>query len=123
MSTTIYHNPKCGTSRNVLEMIRSTGDEPEIIEYLKTPPDRETIRAIAKRANLSIRDLLRERGTPYHELGLDDLDLSDEALLDAIEAHPILLNRPIVVTSKGAVLARPKETVIPILENPPTQVE
>ncbi len=121
MSTVIYHNPKCGTSRNVLEIIRSTGDEPEVIEYLKTPPSRERIQEIAKMAGATIRDFLRERGTPYHELGLDDRDLSDTALLDAIEAHPILLNRPIVVTSKGAVLARPKETVIPFLEKPPTQ--
>ncbi len=118
MSTIIYHNPKCGTSRNVLAIIRATDEEPEIVEYLKNPPSRERITELAAAAGLAIRDLLRERGTPYHELGLDDKDLSDDALLDAIEAHPILLNRPIVETSKGTVLARPKDKVIPILEKP-----
>ncbi len=118
MTTIIYHNPKCGTSRNVLAMIQSTGEKPEVIEYLKNPPSRERIQEIAELANVSIRDLIREKGTPYFELGLDDVDLDDEALLDAIEAHPILLNRPIVVTSKGALLARPKERVAEILEKP-----
>lgn len=99
-------------------MIRATGDEPTVIEYLETPPSRETIRDVANQAGINVRDLLRERGTPYEELGLDDPSLNDDELLDAIELHPILLNRPIVVTSKGAVLARPKETVIPILEKP-----
>ncbi len=118
MSTTIYHNPKCGTSRNVLAMIRATGDEPKVIQYLKKPPSSERIREIAQLAGVSIRELVRERGTPFHELGLDDPDVTEDDLLVAIAEHPILLNRPIVVTSKGAMLARPKEKLVSILENP-----
>lgn len=118
---TIYHNPKCGTSRNVLAMIRASGEEPVVIEYLKAPPSRETIRRLAADAGLTIREVLREKGTPFAELGLGNPDLTDEQLLDAIEAHPILLNRPFVVTPKGTRLARPSETVLDLLENPPVR--
>ncbi len=114
----IYHNPKCGTSRNVLAMIKQSGSEVEIIEYLKTPPSRDEIKAMVADAGISLRDALRQKGTPYDELGLDDLSLDDEKLLDAIEANPILLNRPFVVSSKGTVLARPSEKVLTVLENP-----
>jgi arsenate reductase len=118
MKTTIYHNPACGTSRNTLAMIRATGTEPTIIEYLKTPPTREELRALVQRMGIPLRDLLRQKGTPYAELGLGKPELSDDALLDAIEAHPILINRPIVVTDKGARLCRPSELVIDLLDNP-----
>lgn len=111
----IYHNPACGTSRNTLAMIRNAGIEPHVIEYLKTPPTRTMIRDLAKRAGLSIRDLLREKGTPYAELGLGDLTLDDEALLGAIAEHPILLNRPIVVSPRGVRLCRPSEAVLDLL--------
>ncbi|KRB58789.1 arsenate reductase [Rhizobium sp. Root708] len=117
MTTTIYHNPACGTSRNTLAMIRQSGEEPEVIEYLKTPPSRETLMEIVAAMGGSVRALLREKGTPYAELGLDDLTLSDDQLLDAMLAHPILINRPIVVTEKGARLCRPSETVLEILPN------
>ena len=117
--TTIYHNPKCSTSRNVLAILRDAGEAPEVIDYLTTPPDRETVRRLATDAGLTIRQALRERGTPYAELGLDDPSLTDDQLLDAIEAHPILLNRPFVVTAKGTRLARPAETVFEIMRNPP----
>ncbi|WHA41027.1 arsenate reductase (glutaredoxin) [Agrobacterium larrymoorei] len=115
MTVTIYHNPACGTSRNTLAMIRQSGEEPTVIEYLKTPSSRQDIAALAEKIGVPLRALLREKGTPYAELGLADESLSDEALLDAIEAHPILLNRPIVVTEKGARLCRPSEVVLEIL--------
>jgi arsenate reductase len=118
MSVTIYHNPACGTSRNTLAMIRATGTEPVIIEYLKTPPTRDELRALVERMGIPLRDVLRQKGTPYAELGLDDATLSDDALLDAIEAHPILINRPIVVTSKGVRLCRPSELVLDLLDAP-----
>lgn len=115
MDVVIYHNPDCGTSRNTLAMIRNAGVEPHVIEYLKTPPSCRMVRELVDRAGLSLRQALREKGTPYAELGLDDLSLSDEALLDAIEAHPILLNRPFVVTPKGVRLCRPSERVLDLL--------
>jgi arsenate reductase len=118
MSVTIYHNPGCGTSRNTLAMIRATGTEPTIIEYLKTPPTREELLDLVKSMGIRLRDILRQKGTPFAELGLDDPSLSDDALLDAIEAHPILINRPIVVTSKGVRLCRPSETVLDLLDAP-----
>ena len=118
MDVVIYHNPNCGTSRNTLAMIRNAGIEPHVIEYLKTPPSLRMVRELVDRADLTPRQALREKGTPYAELGLDDLLLSDEALLDAIEAHPILLNRPFVVTPKGVRLCRPSEVVMEILPNP-----
>jgi len=111
----IYHNPECGTSRNTLALILNAGIEPHVIEYLKTPPSRVMLISLAKRMGLSLRDLLREKGTPYHELGLDDHNLQDDKILDAMMAHPILINRPIVVTSIGVKLCRPSETVIDIL--------
>jgi arsenate reductase (glutaredoxin) len=115
MDTTIYHNPACGTSRNTLALIRAAGIEPTIIEYLKTPPGRDTIRSLAQATGNPLRALLREKGTPYADLGLADPALSDDQLLDAIEAHPILLNRPIVVTPKGTRLCRPSEAVLALL--------
>jgi arsenate reductase len=118
MTVTIYHNPACGTSRNTLAMIRATGAEPVIIEYLNTPPTRETLQDLVQRMGVPLRAILRQKGTPYAELGLDDPTLSDDALLDAIEAHPILINRPIVVTPKGVRLCRPSETVLELLEAP-----
>lgn len=118
MSVTIYHNPDCGTSRNTLEMIRRSGDAPIVIEYLKTPPSRAMRVALIEAAGLSVRAALREKGTPYAELGLGDESLTDAALLDAMEAHPILMNRPFVVTPKGVRLCRPSEVVLDILPNP-----
>ncbi|MCO4316249.1 arsenate reductase (glutaredoxin) [Phyllobacterium sp. 21LDTY02-6] len=118
MTVTIYHNPSCGTSRNVLALIRNAGIEPTIIEYLKTPPARQELKDLISKAGLTVRQALREKGTPFAELGLGDPSLDDEQLLDAIEAHPILLNRPFVVTEKGARLARPSETVLDILPGP-----
>jgi arsenate reductase (glutaredoxin) len=115
MDAIIYHNPACGTSRNVLAMIRNSGVEPHIIEYLKCPPTRVLLTQLLARAGLTVRQILREKGTPYHDLGLGDLSLSDDALLDAIETHPILMNRPLVVTSKGVRLCRPSETVLDLL--------
>ena len=112
---TIYHNPTCGTSRNTLAMIRNSGVEPAIIEYLKTPPTREVLADLIARMGIPVRDLLREKGTPYAELGLDEPALTDEALLDAMMAHPILINRPIVVTLMGVRLCRPSELVLDIL--------
>ena len=112
---TIYHNPACGTSRNVLSLIRNAGIEPAVIEYLKTPPSREELKSLIARIGIPVRALLREKGTPYHELGLDDPSLGDDQLLDAMMAHPILINRPIVVTPLGVKLARPSETVLEIL--------
>jgi arsenate reductase len=118
MAVTIYHNPACGTSRNTLAMIRQSGEEPLIIEYLKTPPSREALVGLMAAMQLGPRGILRERGTPYAELGLDDPSLTDEALLDAMMAHPILINRPIVVADKGVRLCRPSERVLDLLDNP-----
>ncbi len=112
---TIYHNPACGTSRNTLGLIRNSGEEPTVIEYLKTPPDRARLTKLLADAGLSVRDVLREKGTPYTELGLDDPKWTDEQLLDFIELHPILINRPIVVTPLGTRLCRPSEAVLDIL--------
>ncbi len=116
MTVTIYHNPTCGTSRNTLAMIRATGAEPIAIEYLKTPPSRDALRGLMARMGVPLRAILREKGTPFAELGLGDPSLADDALLDAIEAHPILINRPIVVTPKGVRLCRPSETVLDLLD-------
>ena len=118
MSVTIYHNPDCGTSRNTLAMIRQSGVEPAIIEYLKMPPSRERIKELIAAMGISVRELLRQRGTPYQDLGLDDPKWTDEQLIDQMLAHPILINRPIVVTEKGVKLCRPSETVLPLLPNP-----
>jgi arsenate reductase len=115
---TIYHNPACGTSRNTLALIRNAGIEPTVIEYLYTPPAREQLVALIAAAGLSVREALREKGTPFHELGLGDPALSDEQLLDAMMAHPILINRPFVVTSLGTRLCRPSELVLDILPQP-----
>ena len=115
---TIYHNPACGTSRNTLAMIRASGVEPEVIEYLKTPPSRERLIELLTQMDIMPRDLLREKGTPYADLNLADLTLSDTVLLDAMLQHPILINRPIVVTTKGAKLCRPSELVLELLDNP-----
>jgi arsenate reductase (glutaredoxin) len=115
MDIVIYHNPDCGTSRNTLGMIRNAGIEPHVIEYLKTPPARALLQQLITRMEMSVRDLLREKGTPYHELGLGNEALGDEVLLDAMMAHPILINRPIVVTPKGVRLCRPSERVLDLL--------
>jgi len=112
---TIYHNPKCGTSRNTLALIRNSGAEPEVIEYLQDPPGRERLLELVGQMGIRLRDVLRRKGTPYDELGLDDPALTDEALLDAIAAHPILIERPIVVTPLGTRLCRPSERVLDIL--------
>jgi len=117
MPVTIYHNPACGTSRNTLAMIRASGVEPTVIEYLKTPPTREKLQEIISKTGGNIHALIREKGTPYAELGLDNPHLSEEALLDAMLQHPILINRPIVETSKGIKLCRPSELVLGILDN------
>ncbi|MBB5694129.1 arsenate reductase (glutaredoxin) [Muricoccus pecuniae] len=118
MTITIYHNPACGTSRNTLALIRNSGLEPEIVEYLKTPPSRERLAELIRRMDVPVRDVLREKGTPYDELGLGDPSLTDDQLLDAMMAHPILINRPIVVTPIGVRLCRPSETVLSILPSP-----
>ncbi|WP_050461407.1 arsenate reductase (glutaredoxin) [Herbaspirillum autotrophicum] len=118
MPVTIYHNPACGTSRNTLALIRNTGDEPEIIEYLQHPPSRETLLGMIRDAGLTVRQAIREKGSPYAELGLDNPQLSDELLLDAMLAHPILINRPFVVTANGTRLCRPSELVLDILTRP-----
>jgi len=115
---TIYHNPACGTSRNVLALIRNSGEEPTIIEYLKTPPGRETLKQLILAMGESVRAVLREKGTSYAELGLDDLKWSDEQLIDFMLQHPILMNRPIVVTPLGTRLCRPSEVVLDILPQP-----
>ncbi|ALJ08338.1 MAG: arsenate reductase (glutaredoxin) [Caulobacteraceae bacterium] len=115
MDIIIYHNPTCGTSRNALELIRHLGIEPHVIEYLKSPPSRAMVAWLAERTGAPLRDLLREKGTPFAELGLDAPGLTDEQLLDAIEAHPILLNRPIVVSPLGVGLCRPSEAVLDLL--------
>ena len=118
MSVTIYHNPSCGTSRNTLAMIRQSGEQPEVIEYLKNPPDRARLIELTRAMGISVRALLRERGTPYAELGLADPKWSDDQLLDFMLAHPILINRPIVVTPKGVKLCRPSEVVLDLLDHP-----
>ncbi|KTW02063.1 arsenate reductase (glutaredoxin) [Sphingomonas sanguinis] len=111
----IYHNPECGTSRNALAMIRNAGIEPHVVEYLKTPPSRALLAELIDRAGITPRDLLREKGTPYAELGLGDTSLSDDALVDAMMAHPILINRPLVVSPLGVKLCRPSEAVLDML--------
>ncbi|RAN42728.1 arsenate reductase [Herbaspirillum rubrisubalbicans] len=116
--TTIYHNPACGTSRNTLAMIRNSGEEPTVIEYLQHPPSREQLTKMIRDAGLTVREAIRQKGTPYAELGLDKLDLTDDQLLDAMLAHPILINRPFVVTTIGTRLCRPSELVLDILSNP-----
>lgn len=118
MTVTIYHNPACGTSRNTLAMIRQSGEDPVVIEYLKTPPSRERLIALIKAMNIPVRALLREKGTPFAELGLADPALSDDQLLDAMMVHPILINRPIVETSKGVRVCRPSEAVLELLQDP-----
>jgi len=118
MTTTIYHNPACGTSRNTLALIRNSGEEPTVIEYLQHPPSRDTLITLIKDAGLTVREAIRQKGTPYAELGLDNPALTDEQLLDAMLANPILINRPFVVTSKGTLLCRPSEAVLDILPNP-----
>jgi arsenate reductase len=111
----IYHNPACGTSRNALAMIRNAGIEPHVVEYLKTPPSRALLESLIARAGIGARALLREKGTPYAELGLDNPNLTDEQLVDAMMAHPILINRPLVVSPLGVRLCRPSETVLDLL--------
>jgi arsenate reductase (glutaredoxin) len=118
MTITIYHNPDCGTSRNTLAMIRQSGEEPEVVEYLNTPPTRERLAELIRAAGLTVRQALRQKDTPYDALGLADPALSDDALLDAMMAHPILINRPFVVTPRGVRLCRPSELVLEILPNP-----
>ena len=115
---TIYHNPQCGTSRNTLALIRNSGAEPEVIEYLKTPPTRDTLRALIAQMAISVRELMRSKEAIYAELALDNPALSDDVLIDAMLAHPILINRPIVVTPLGARLCRPSEAVLDILPLP-----
>jgi arsenate reductase len=118
VTVTIYHNPACGTSRNTLAMIRQSGEEPVVIEYLKTPPSRERLVELLRKMGMTPRGLLREKGTPYAELALADPKWTDNALIDAMMKHPILINRPIVETPRGARLCRPSETVLQILPNP-----
>jgi arsenate reductase len=118
LSVTIYHNPSCGTSRNTLAMIRQSGAEPEVIEYLKNPPTRERLRELAAAMQVPVRGLLREKATPYTELGLADTKWTDAELIDFMLAHPILINRPIVVAPKGVRLCRPSELVLDLLDNP-----
>nr|WP_314708063.1 arsenate reductase (glutaredoxin) [uncultured Comamonas sp.] len=115
---TIYHNPACGTSRNVLALIRNSGEEPTVIEYLKTPPDRATLVGLIQAMGLPVRDVLRQKGTPYDELGLGESKWTDEQLIDFMLQHPILINRPIVVTPLGTRLCRPSEAVLDILAQP-----
>ncbi|GBQ45694.1 arsenate reductase (glutaredoxin) [Komagataeibacter europaeus] len=118
MTITIYHNPACGTSRNVLALIRNSGEEPRIIEYLKAPPNRAELIELITRMGVPVRSVLREKGTLFHELGLDNPTLTDDTLIDAMIAHPILMNRPIVVTPLGVALCRPSEAALEILPNP-----
>jgi arsenate reductase len=120
VSVTIYHNPACGTSRNTLAMVRQSGETPVIIEYLKNPPDRARLLELATAMGIPVRALLREKGTPYAELGLGDPKWSDDQLIDFMLAHPILINRPIVQTPKGTKLCRPSEAVLDLLDNPVT---
>ncbi len=121
MTVTIYHNPACGTSRNVLALIRNTGEEPEIVEYLKTPSTRSELADLIRRMGIPVRDLLRRKGTPYHEFGLDDPKWDDDRLLDLMIEHPILIDRPIVVSPLGVRLCRPSETVLNLLPAPQQQ--
>ena len=116
MSVTIYHNPACGTSRNTLALIRATGTEPQVIHYLETPPSREELVSLIRRMGIGPRDLLREKGTPYVELGLAEPSLTDDQLIDAMIEHPVLINRPIVVGPNGAKLCRPSEEVLSVLD-------
>jgi arsenate reductase len=118
MTVTIYHNPACGTSRNTLAMIRASGEDPVVIEYLKAPPSRERLLELIAAMNITPRGLLREKGTPYAELGLADPKWSDDELVDFMLAHPILINRPIVETPRGTGLCRPSEAVLPLLDSP-----
>jgi arsenate reductase (glutaredoxin) len=118
MTVTIYHNPSCGTSRNTLAMIRQSGEEPDIIEYLKSPPTHERLIELLRAMNMRPREQLRRKGTPYDELGLDDSKWSDDELIALMLDHPILINRPIVVTPRGVRLCRPSEAVLDILPNP-----
>lgn len=118
MSVTIYHNPACGTSRSTLALIRATGTEPEVVHYLETPPSREELAALIQRMGITARALLRQKGTPYAELGLGDPAIGDDELIDAMMAHPILINRPIVVAPGGVKLCRPSEEVLTILGQP-----
>ncbi|MCH4539016.1 arsenate reductase (glutaredoxin) [Ochrobactrum sp. POC9] len=118
MTVTIFHNPKCGTSRNTLAMIRASGEEPIIVEYVQNPPTRERLVGLLAAMNLTPRELLREKGTPYAELGLSDTKWTDDELIDFMMAHPVLINRPIVETPRGTRLCRPSERVLDILENP-----
>lgn len=118
MTVTIFHNPKCGTSRNTLAMIRASGEEPVVIEYVQNPPTRERLLGLLAAMNMTPRELLREKGTPYAELGLSDPKWTDDELIDFMMAHPILINRPIVETPRGTRLCRPSELVLPLLENP-----
>lgn len=115
---TIYHNPACGTSRNVLGIIRNTGEDPNVVEYLKTPPSRETLTRLIAETGMPVRDVIRQKGTPYTELGLDDPKWTDEQLIGFMLEHPILINRPIVVTPLGTRLCRPSEVVLDILPQP-----
>ncbi|MFM0292161.1 MULTISPECIES: arsenate reductase (glutaredoxin) [Paraburkholderia] len=115
MTVTIYHNPDCGTSRNTLAMIRNAGIEPTVVEYLKTPPSRATLVDLIGRSGLGVRDVMRQKGTPYADLGLDDPLVSDDQLIDAMLEHPILINRPLVVTDHGVRLCRPSEVILDIL--------
>lgn len=115
MDVTIYHNPQCGTSRNTLALIRHSGIEPTVIEYLKTPPSRDELAQMIRDAGLSVREAIRAKGTPYEELGLNDASVTDDQLLDTMLEHPILINRPLVVTPLGTRLARPSEAVLDIL--------
>lgn len=119
--TTIYHNPACGTSRNALALIRNTGEVPTVIEYLNTPPSKQTLIQMITDAGLSVRDTIRQKGSPYAELGLDNPQLSDDALIDAMLANPILINRPFVIADKGTRLCRPSELVLDILSKPQQQ--
>jgi arsenate reductase (glutaredoxin) len=118
MQITIYHNPKCGTSRNTLALIRNTGVEPTVIEYLINPPSRDVLKELIAKAGMKVREAIREKGTPYLELGLDNPALTEDQLLDAMVAHPILINRPLVVTPNGVRLCRPSELVLDILPLP-----
>jgi arsenate reductase len=118
MDITIYHNPNCGTSRNTLAMIRNTGVEPLVIEYLKHPPTREVLKDLIAKSGLTVQQAIREKGTPYAELGLDNPALTDDELIDAMLAHPVLINRPFVVTPEGVRLCRPSELVLDILPLP-----
>jgi arsenate reductase (glutaredoxin) len=118
MQITIYHNPKCGTSRNTLALIRNTGVEPTVIEYLINPPSRDVLKELIAKAGMTVREAIREKGTPYLELGLDNPALTEDELLDAMVAHPLLINRPLVVTPNGVRLCRPSELVLDILPLP-----